>query len=177
MVLEQAAKKEADLAVRYACLCHDFGKALTPGFVLPGHRGHERSGLPLVKAVNERLRVPNDCAELALFVTEFHLVMHTALELQPKTLLKLFDRIDVWRKPQRFEQFLLACECDARGRAGFEDRDYPQLEYLRGALRAAVAIQAREVVADGFEGKAVSKELGKRRLAALKRYKEGAVVR
>lgn len=171
MVLEQAARKDADLAVRYACLCHDFGKGLTPKFVLPGHRGHERSGLPLVTAVNERLRVPKDCAELALFVTEFHLYLHTAFELRPATLLKLFDRMDVWRKPARFEQFLLACECDARGRAGFEDRDYPQLDYLRGALAAAQQCQAREVVADGYQGKAVSKELGKRRLATLKVYK------
>lgn len=171
MVLAQAARCDADLAVRYACLCHDFGKGVTPGFVLPGHRGHEKAGLPLVKALSERLRVPRECEELALLVTEFHLHVHRALELKPQTLQKLFDRLDVWRKPGRFEDFLLACECDARGRTGFEDRDYPQVNYLRRALQAASAVQAREVVADGYEGKAVSRELGKRRLEALAAFK------
>ena len=174
MVLQQAAERGADLAVRYACLCHDFGKGLTPRYVLPGHHGHEKSGLPLVKAVNTRLRVPIDCAELALLVTEYHLYMHQALELRPATILKLFDRIDVWRKPERFDQFLLACECDARGRTGFEGRDYPQLQYLRDALAAAMTIQAREVVADGFSGKAVGQEVSKRREAAIKRFKASA---
>lgn len=171
MTLEQAALHKAKLEVRYACLCHDFGKGLTSGLVLPGHRGHEKAGLPLVKALSERLRVPRECEDLALLVTEFHLHVHRATELRPQTLLKLFDRLDVWRKPARFEDFLLACECDARGRTGFEDRDYPQPDYLRGALAAARAQQARDVIAQGFEGKAVGEELGKRRLAALERWK------
>ena len=172
MVLQQAAARDFDLRVRFACLCHDFGKALTPGFVLPGHRGHEAAGLPLVEAFCDRLKVPNDCRDLAMLVTEFHLHVHRALELRPDTLLKLFDRLDAWRKPERAEHFLQACECDARGRKGLEERDYPQLDYLRNALKAAEAVQAREVVADGFKGKAVGKELHKRRVMALKRFKQ-----
>lgn len=172
MVLQQAASKDFDLRVRFACLCHDFGKALTPGFVLPGHRGHESAGLPLVEDFCDRLKVPNDCRDLAMLVTEFHLHVHRALELRPETLLKLFDRLDAWRKPERVEHFLQACECDARGREGLEDRDYPQVDYLRNALKAAETVQAREVVADGYTGKAVGKELRKRRVAALKTFKQ-----
>ncbi|MGB1580901.1 MAG: multifunctional CCA addition/repair protein [Nevskiales bacterium] len=171
MVLEQAARMQAALPVRYACLCHDFGKGRTPSFVLPAHRGHEKAGLPLVEALSKRLRVPNDCRDLALLVTEFHLHVHRALELKPATLLKLFDRLDVWRKPERFEHFLQACECDARGRTGFEDRGYPQTNYLRQALQAALVVTAQAVVADGYSGKAVGRELAKRRLLALKQFK------
>lgn len=171
MVLAQAARLNADLRVRFACLCHDFGKAVTPGYVLPGHRGHEAAGLPLVEAFCARLKVPNDCRDLALLVTEFHLHVHRALELRPATLLKLFDRLDVWRKPERFENFLLACECDARGREGLEDEDYPQYPYLRNALAAAQSVQASDVVADGFSGKAVRDELAKRRLRCVKTWK------
>ncbi len=175
MVLRQSALLDADLAVRYACLCHDFGKALTAKWALPGHNGHEKAGLPLVKAVNARLRVPNDCADLALLVTEFHLYMHRALELRAKTLLKLLNRLDVWRKPERFEQFLLACECDARGRTGFENRDYPQLDYLREALQVAMGVQAGEVVADGYEGKSVGREIDRRRLAKLEAWRKTSI--
>lgn len=171
MVLQQAAAREADLRVRFACLCHDYGKAETPGFVLPGHRGHEAAGLPLVEAFCDRLKVPNDCRDLAMQVTEFHLHVHRALELKPETLLKLFDRLDAWRKPERFELFLQACECDARGRKGLEQRDYPQAHYLREALQVANGPQASDVVGDGYSGKAVRQELGKRRVRALKAWK------
>ncbi len=171
MVLEQAARLDTDLRVRFACLCHDFGKAVTPGFVLPGHRGHETAGIPLVEAFCERLRVPNDCRDLAILVTELHLHVHRALELRPATLIKVFDRLDAWRKPERFENFLLACECDARGRKGLEDEDYPQHQYLRDALTEATRVQASDVVADGFHGKAVRDELLKRRTEAMKNWK------
>lgn len=173
MVLQQAAARNAPLLVRFACLCHDFGKALTPGFVLPGHRGHEASGLPLVEALCDRLKVPNDCRDLAMLVTEFHLHVHRAQELRPETLLKLFDRVDAWRKPERFEHFLLACECDARGRKGLEDREYPQADYLRAALDIARSIEARDIVDEGFSGQSIGKEQARRRIRALKTWKAG----
>jgi len=172
MVLQQAAGMDAELPVRVASLCHDFGKALTPRFVLPGHRGHEKAGLPLVRTFCERLRVPNDCRDMALLVTELHLHVHRALELKPDTLIKLFNRTDAWRKPERFEQFLQACECDARGRTGLEDRPYPQGPYLREAFAVASSVAASEVVADGFEGSAVGDELGRRRQKVLKIWKK-----
>lgn len=171
MVLAQTARLGTDLRVRFAGLCHDFGKAETPAMVLPGHRGHESAGLPLVEAFCDRLKVPNDCRDLAMLVTEFHLHVHRAMELRPETLIKLFDRVDAWRKPERFENFLMACECDARGRKGLEDEDYPQTQYLRDGLAAALTVQASDVVDDGFRDRAIRNELHKRRVRVIKEWK------
>ena len=122
---------------RTAALCHDYGKALTPARLLPSHYGHEQSGVGLVEAFCARLKVPSDCRDLALHVCREHLLVHQARDLLPTTLMQMLERLDVLRRPARFEEFLLACECDARGRTGLENRHYPQPDYLREALRLA----------------------------------------
>ena len=123
------------LQVRFAALCHDLGKGISPSETLPSHRGHESYGLPLVEASCVRFKTPNKVRDLALKVCEYHIHAHKAFELKPSTILKLFNRLDVWRKPQEFEDFLLACEADARGRLGFENKPYPQANFLRLAAK------------------------------------------
>ncbi|MGH8561758.1 MAG: multifunctional CCA addition/repair protein, partial [Nevskiales bacterium] len=145
MALTQTARMRAPVEVRFAVLCHDFGKAVTPANVLPHHYGHEARGVPKVEQLCARLRVPNDFRELALAATRFHLLVHQATELRPDTVVTLLEQTRAFQQPERFEQFLQACEADARGRLGLEDRDYPQPDYLRGALAAADAVQARDI--------------------------------
>ncbi|MHC6223642.1 multifunctional CCA addition/repair protein [Pseudomonas sp. X10] len=171
-VLEQAAQYQLPLNVRWACLLHDLGKGTTPESEWPRHIAHEHRGLKLIKAVNQRFKVPRECQELALLVGEYHTHCHRALELRPSTLLELLQRFDVYRRPQRFEDFLAACEMDARGRQGLENRDYPQAEYLRGAAAAAKAVQAQALVEKGLTGQALGEALKAERLKALKAYKE-----
>ncbi len=166
MCVTAAERAGHGLEVRIATLLHDLGKAVTPAQELPSHRGHDMRGLPLVKAFCERLRVPNGARDLALAVTRDHLLVHKVRELRPGTLLELLDRFDAFRKPDRFELALNACECDARGRLGFEDDPYPQTDYLRDAAKAAAVANA-EVLADGFTGPAVSGEIQRRRLERL----------
>ncbi len=167
LVIDRAAKIEAPLTVRLAALCHDFGKALTPAHVLPSHYGHETSGVPRVEAFCERLRVPADCRDLALHVCREHLYVHQACDLRPNTLMQLLERLDALRRPQRFEEFLIACECDARGRTGLEDRHYPQPDVLREAFRRVAAVPPSQVTRDGFVGAAIGIELRARRVGAL----------
>ncbi len=145
LVVDVAAHRGFDLPVRFAALTHDLGKGTTPAHVLPRHIGHEERSVGLVKSLCQRLRVPNDCRDLAVITARFHGKVHRAQEMRPDTLLDLLHDTDAIRQPDRFEQCLLACECDARGRTGFEDRPYPQAEYLRGVLRAAMSIDAGAV--------------------------------
>lgn len=172
MALTEAAKRGAPLPVRYAVLCHDYGKGATPAHLLPRHHGHEASGVKLVEQCSARLRVPSDCRELAVLVCRYHLHTHIARELRAGTLLEMLEALDAFRRPQRFEQFLLACECDARGRAGLQDRDYPQPDYLRAALAVAQQISADSVLAAGLTGEAVGRELRQRRVRALTEWRE-----
>lgn len=174
MCVDIAARIAAPLEVRVAALLHDLGKAITPRDELPSHRMHESRGLPLVQQFCERLRVPAAARDLALIVTRDHLNVHRVAELRPQTLLELLERMQALRKPREFEWAVLACTCDARGRKGFEETDYAPAHYLRAAALAANAVQAKEVVADGFTGVGVGEELKKRRIAALKKWKEPA---
>ncbi|KPA87460.1 tRNA nucleotidyltransferase/poly(A) polymerase [Pseudomonas asplenii] len=171
-VLEQAARHQQPLTVRWACLLHDLGKGLTPEEEWPRHIAHEARGLALIKAVNERYKVPRDCQELALLVGEYHTHGHRALELKASTLLELLQSFDVYRRPQRFEEFIAACEMDARGRQGLEQRDYPQAAYLRGAAQAAKAVAVQPLIEKGYKGPALGEALRRERLTALKAYKE-----
>lgn len=148
MVLEQAEAISDALEVRFAALVHDLGKGTTPRSEWPSHIGHEVRGCTLIRAICERLPVPKACRDLGLLVSEFHTHVHRALELQPRTLLKVLESTDAFRRPERFENFLLTCEADARGRAGLEERDYPQAGFLRGAFAAAVAVDAAEIARD-----------------------------
>ncbi|MFK8330460.1 multifunctional CCA addition/repair protein [Pseudomonas sp. BJa5] len=173
-VLEQAARHQQPLSVRWACLLHDLGKGLTPEEEWPRHIAHEQRGLKLIKAVNQRFKAPRECQELALLVGEYHTHCHRALELKASTLLELLQSFDVYRRPQRFEEFIAACEMDARGRKGLEQRDYPQADYLRGAAAAARAVQVQPLVQQGLTGQALGEALKGERLKALKAYRDAA---
>ncbi|MEB0042547.1 MULTISPECIES: multifunctional CCA addition/repair protein [unclassified Pseudomonas] len=170
-VLEQSAAHQQPLSVRWACLLHDVGKGLTPESEWPRHIAHEHTGLRLIKAVNTRFKVPRDCQELALLVGQYHTHGHRALELKASTLLELLQSFDIYRRPQRFEEFIAACEMDARGRLGFEQRDYPQADYLRGAADAARRVTAQPLRDQGFEGPQLGEALKRERLNAVKAYK------
>ncbi|WP_312664096.1 multifunctional CCA addition/repair protein [Pantoea sp. CTOTU49201] len=167
MTLAMSAALSDQLDVRFATLFHDVGKALTPAEKWPSHHGHGLAGVPIVEALCQRLRVPNQVRDLALVVTEFHDVVHT-IERQPAdALIALFDRIDAWRKPDRVEKMALTSEADARGRAGLESMSYPQGDYLRQAFTLAQAVPTKDVVAAGFKGAEVREELTRRRVAVL----------
>ncbi len=170
-VLHQSALHRQPLSVRWACLLHDLGKGLTPQEEWPRHIAHEHKGLRAIKAVNQRFKVPRDCQELALLVGEYHTHGHRALELKPSTLLDLLQSFDVYRRPQRFEEFIAACEMDARGRKGFEERTYPQAEYLRGAAEAARQVAVQPLLEKGFQGQQLGEALKRERLDTLKVYK------
>ncbi|WP_095181408.1 multifunctional CCA addition/repair protein [Pseudomonas sp. Irchel 3F6] len=173
-VLEQSAQHKQPLTVRWACLLHDLGKGLTPEDEWPRHIAHEHTGLKLIKAVNERFKVPKDCQELALLAGQYHTHGHRALELKASTLLELLQSFDIYRRPQRFEEFIAACEMDARGRKGLEQRSYPQADYLRGAAKAARAVAVQPLLEQGFKGPELGEALKRERLKALKAYKEAA---
>jgi len=167
LVLTQAARLSPDPVVRFAALVHDLGKATTPKEEWPSHKGHEARGVPLVKALCRRLRVPNSYRDLAIVVTRYHLHYHRAAELRPETLLKLFKGIDALRRPERFEQFLTACEADSRGRPGFEDAHFEQPEILRRTREAAAAITSQELLARGLNGPELGRELDRLRIRAI----------
>ncbi|WP_277589721.1 multifunctional CCA addition/repair protein [Pseudomonas chlororaphis] len=171
-VLEQAALHNQPLSVRWACLLHDLGKGLTPQSEWPQHIAHEHKGLKLIKCVNERFKAPRDCQELVLLVGQYHTHGHRALELKPSTLAQLLQSFDVYRRPQRFEEFIAACEMDARGRLGLEERAYPQADYLRGAATAARTVAVQPLLEQGFKGPELGEALKRERLKALKAYKE-----
>nr|VUD23135.1 tRNA nucleotidyltransferase [Salmonella sp. NCTC 7297] len=172
MTLSMAAMLSPQLDVRFATLCHDLGKGLTPKHLWPRHHGHGPAGVKLVEQLCQRLRVPNDLRDLAKLVAEYHDLIHTFPILQPKTIVKLFDAIDAWRKPQRVEQIALTSEADVRGRTGFEASDYPQGRWLREAWQVAQAVPTKEVVEAGFKGIEIREELTKRRIAAVASWKE-----
>jgi tRNA nucleotidyltransferase (CCA-adding enzyme) len=167
LVLDQAARLSPEPRVRFAALTHDLGKGETPPEQWPRHIGHERRSVELVERLCERLRAPNDYRELAVVTARNHGLCHRALELRPGTVLELLEHTDALRRPERFEQFLLACEADARGRLGFEDRPYPQSELLRSARDAAAAVRAQPVLDRGLEGPEIARELRRLRLEAV----------
>ncbi|MGF6722620.1 tRNA nucleotidyltransferase (CCA-adding enzyme) [Paraburkholderia sp. GAS41] len=145
MVVDHAAARGYALAVRFAALTHDLGKATTPEDVLPRHIGHEGRSVDLLKPLCERLRVPNECRDLAILVAREHGNIHRVMEMGAAAVVRLIERCDGIRKPARFAEALQACEADARGRLGFEAREYPQAERLRIALVAARAVDAGAV--------------------------------
>ena len=158
LVIDYAADRGFELCVRFAALMHDLGKGATPPDAWPKHHGHEQLGLALIDAVCARLKVPNDCRELAIMTAREHGNVSRAEALRANTLVTLFERCDAFRKPERFAQMLLAAECDSRGRGGEADdyrtRPWPQGPYLLAALNAARAVNAGEVAASCGENKA-----------------------
>lgn len=180
LVLQQAVKltpqsMPQSTAIRFAALCHDLGKSQTPKALWPKHHGHEKTGLPLIRQLCNRLKVPNEVKELALLSSEYHTHIHKALELRPETLLKVFNAFDVWRKPERFQAFLLVCLADTRGRLGFENRDYPQIAYVNAMLEAALRVNVQQVIEAGFEKQGIRDELNRRRTFAIAQAKKAAM--
>ncbi len=171
MVLDMAARLQAPLAVRFACLVHDLGKGTTAADVLPRHIGHETRSAELLRDVCERLRVPVDCRETADVVAREHGHIHRSADLNAAALVRLLERCDALRKPARFAEVLLACECDARGRLGFEETPYPQRPRLAAALSAAQSVVTAEIAARaaaaGAAGPQVGEWIRKARVSAV----------
>ena len=171
MVLDMSARLGAPLPVRFACLTHDLGKGTTPADVLPRHIGHEERSARLLKKLCERLRVPTECRELADVVAREHGNIHRSGDLAPAALVRLLERCDAFRKPQRFDAVLLACECDARGRGGMEEKPYPQRPRLLAALAAAQAVATDSIAAQaqlaGASGPKIGEHIHKARVAAV----------
>ncbi len=171
MVMDMAARLNMPLAVRVACLMHDLGKGSTPADVLPRHIGHEGRSVKLLQKVCERLRVPTDCKELAEVVAREHGNIHRSAELGPEALMRLLERCDAIRQPERFERVLQACECDARARLGFEAVAYPQAERLLKAQHAALSVEtapiAQAAAAQGLKGAQIGEQISKARVKAV----------
>jgi tRNA nucleotidyltransferase (CCA-adding enzyme) len=171
MSLQQAVKLGGNSCVRFATLLHDLGKAKTPPEEWPRHIAHESRSLPLVKDLCTRVAAPKEFKELALIVAQWHTHCHRALELKPATLLKVLHSTDALRRPERFEQFLVCCEADARGRTGFETRAYPQADYFRQCLIAAKQVDVAAIQAQGLSGQAFGEALDQQRLTQLSSLK------
>jgi len=167
LALREAVKLGGGVAVRFAVLMHDLGKAATPADVLPSHHGHEDAGVALVEQLCARLRVPNHLRELAVVTARYHTHVHRAFELRAATVLKTLEGCDALRRPERFADLLLACEADARGRTGFEQRDYPQRAFFAAARERTAAVALTEDDRRGKTGEQIGEELRRRRLAAL----------
>jgi tRNA nucleotidyltransferase (CCA-adding enzyme) len=173
MALGQAARLTADPVVRFSVLVHDLGKGATPENDWPKHPGHEKSGVLLVEDLCQRYRIPNAFRELAVLVTRYHLDASRVRDMRPDTLIEKLEALDAFRRPERFRQFLLACEADARGRQGFEDRDYPQAGYFRRVLQAAAAIDIPSLVARGLQGEDMAMAVRAQRIGAVKQMMAG----
>lgn len=172
MVLDQAALLSDKAEVRLAALLHDLGKALTPSHYWPSHHGHEQKGLPVLVKMCDRLRVPNNFKALCTQVMEYHTHCHRALELRADTLADMLQAIGAFKPDNRLNEFLMACEADARGRTGFEDRLYPQADYIRAAATAAAGIDASAVLQGGLQGAQIGAAIHKLRIKAVNDYKQ-----
>ena len=171
LVLARAAALSKDTAVRYAALIHDLGKGLTPQEEWPRHIGHEENGVPLVKQLSQRYKVPNHFRQLAEITSRQHLRVHRALELNPKTIIKLLSETDAFRRPERFQDMLLACQADAQGRTGLEQRPYPQATYLREILAACRKIDVQAIIKEGYTGPQIKEQLHRQRISTARQYK------
>lgn len=168
MVVDYAAAQNYSLPVRFAALTHDLGKGTTPKDILPRHIGHEERSVHLLRDVCKRLRVPNDCRELAHIVARYHGKAHRAEEMRPDTLVRLLQDTDAFRQPERFREFLRACECDSRGRTGFENRPYPQAGRLLQVLEAAMGVDAGAVARQFSEPEQIREKVYEARVDAVK---------
>lgn len=168
LCLQQARYLTSDTQVMFAVLVHDLGKGNTPADILPRHFGHEDRGLDLLKPICKRLRIPKQYQDLAKFVVQFHTHCHKITELTAKSALKVLEVMDVFRRPQRFEQFLLACEADARGRKSLEHNAYPQATRFRHIYQVASQVDVALIIAEGFTGKQIKQQLHQRRISAIK---------
>jgi tRNA nucleotidyltransferase (CCA-adding enzyme) len=169
LVLGQAAIDGASLTARYGALCHDYGKALTPARILPGHHGHEERGVKPTDRCSARLGVPRTLRDTARLITRWHTHLHRIAELRPGTILSLFEGMDAFRRPERLDDLMTVCAADVRGRLGFEKRRYPQIEIARQTFEAARAVDAGALAASGLRGSAIGEALHTRRIEAIAR--------
>jgi len=167
LCLQQARLKTNDTKVLFAVLTHDLGKGTTPPEQYPKHINHEERGIELIDALCQRYRVPKQHYHLAVLVARYHTYCHQITTLSPETVLETLQNLDAFRRPQRFEQFLMAAEADSRGRSGFANQPYPQAEQFRRAYEIACQVKIASVLADGFQRMAIGKELHRRRVQAL----------
>jgi tRNA nucleotidyltransferase (CCA-adding enzyme) len=167
MVAKQAAELSPNKVIRFAAQVHDLGKALSPKDDLPSHKMHCKDGLKPIKALCQRLRVPNDYRDTALMVCAQHTKIHHANEMRPATFVNILDQIDSWRKPERVTQLALCCRADARGRTGHESDTYLQADILLAAFDAALQVDVKPIVAAGFKGKDIKEQLAIHRIAAV----------
>lgn len=169
MVLQLACTLTDETIIRFAALVHDLGKGLTPKAQWPSHRGHEERSVELIHKMCDRYRIPNKYRQLAVIVARYHLDCHRIREMRPDTVLKKLESMDALRRPERFEQFLIACEADARGRKGMQENDYPQANYFRTALNAAKNINVQALIDKGIDSNAMAKEVQQLRIDSLKK--------
>lgn len=169
LAIDQA--KDCDNDVAFAVMVHDLGKGITPKETLPSHRGHEAAGLPLVKNVCRRFKVPNHYKKLALLVCQWHLHAHTIMELRPETIEKLFSRLDGYRRPQLVEKFVQACQADATGRWGEQFQTYPQADWIRQLFQAARTVNKQPLFDQGLEGKELGDQIRQLRVTAIQSIK------
>ena len=168
MVIDYAAKQNFTLPVRFAALVHDLGKGTTPKDILPRHIGHEMRSVHLLKDICKRLRVPNDCKELAVMVAKFHGKLHQVSKMRPDTLVEFLTELDAFRQPMRFNDFLKACECDSRGRTGLESCALPETDLILTALQAASSIDAGAIAKQHVEPEKIKVAIFEARLEAVK---------
>lgn len=172
LCLQQARRLTDDPQVLFAVLLHDLGKGMTPESEWPHHISHEELGATLIPAVCKRYRVPAQFCELAVLVARYHSYCHRVVELKNTTIVKTLQHLDAFRRPQRFEQFLIACEADSRGRLGLEQRPYPQADLFRQFFNFAKEVQVVDIQAKGFTGAAIGEELYRRRVEAVARHRQ-----
>ena len=171
MVLDQAANLTSDPEVRFAALVHDLGKATTPQEIWPNHHDHGERGVELIDKLCDRLRVPNRYRELATVVARYHLNCHRIGELNPKTVVGKLEGLDAFRRPERFDSFLLACEADARGRKGKERQDYPQADLFRKYREACLSVDTKSLDMKNLEGAQIAEHIRRQRIKAVKQVK------
>ena len=171
MVLQQACTLSPLPEVRFAALVHDVGKGTTPATEWPRHIGHEGCGAPIIQALAKRLRLPAQWRDLAMAASRYHLHAHRALELRPATLLKMLEALDAFRRVERFQQFLIVCEADMRGRKGFESEPHPQRAFLSGARETAANVDPARVMADQPPPRQIATRIRKARVQALAAYR------
>jgi tRNA nucleotidyltransferase (CCA-adding enzyme) len=167
LVVDDAARHDYTLEVRFAALTHDLGKGNTPGDILPHHIGHELRSVELLQALCERMRVPGESRDLALLAARYHGTVHRAKELRAETIIKLFQSADAWRRPERFTHLLQACSSDARGRTGHGQDAYPQADYLLQLLAVARSVDAGEIARQCGDSSAIAAAVQQARIKAI----------
>ncbi len=172
MVLQQCARLSEDASVRFAALCHDLGKAKTPKNLWPSHKGHEKAGIAVIKTLCKRLKTPKSWCELACLSSEFHLHCHRLMEMKAETIVKTLEKVDAFRRPERFEQFLITCEADFKGRLGWENKDYPQRKQFSQLRKAASTIDTKTIVQNSQNPAHIAQQIYRARVKAVKEKKQ-----